>query len=72
MFRIPLFRVPAFRVLPQPGTPGHGITEHGTPQNSGRTTIHYPEDQWNTTEQRNHTKRRTIVAFLRGSLKLKI
>ena len=45
-FRIPLFRVPAFRVLPQPGTPGHGITEHGTPAEQRNT----PE-QW----QNNYT-----------------
>ena len=54
----------------KPGTPEHGTTEHGTPD-SGGTTEHYSEHQGNTPKQRNHTKRRTIVVFLRGNLKLK-
>ena len=47
-FNVPYSAVPrsAFRVLPQPGTPGHGITEHGTPAEQRNT----PE-QW----QNNYT-----------------
>ena len=60
----------------KPGTPEHGTPAEqrnsGTPRNSGGTTEHYPEHQRNTPVQRNHTKRRTIVGFLRENLKLKI
>ena len=44
----------------------------GIPQNSGGTTEHCPEHQRNTPEQRNHTKRRTIVVFLTENVKIKI
>ena len=47
------------------------ILKHGTPRNSGGTTENYSEYQWNTPEQRKHSKRKTIVVLLRENLKLK-
>ena len=38
----------------KPGTPEYGTTEHGT-----------AAEQRNTPEQRKHTKRRTILVFLK-------
>ena len=52
------------------GTRNNGTRGTGTPQNSAGTTEHYPENQQNTPEQQNHTKRGTIAVLLRENLKV--
>ena len=79
-FKVPYSSVPRSGVPCFTTTRNTGTRNNGT-RNTGGTAEHpgtvaeqlyiTPEDQWNTAEQRNHTKRRTIVAFLRGSLNSK-